>query len=442
MRGRWTTARSPALGAVKAVVTIIEFSDFECGFCRDVQPVLKQILGSYGKHVRLVFKHLPLEGHRNAVPAARAAYCAGEQDRFWQFHDALFAAGNLSPNVFERIGEPPWLGNGAVQGVPGFRAVARGGRQRHGNRAALSHRQYAELSGERQTVQRRAQFCGISKSDRARIKPKHPHETREILMKRINWIFVLLPSAAASRARPRAEQLIRQTYAKLETYNAAAQVPQNESTAEAVFELTANLRFELSDFRSGNIKEILNQPYAGLITLPTGDVISLRAAVTCLIVDRRKLRLAQRGSAVNMRRCSIHNGPLPTRFISSPQSITTSRATLRIRSRSGSRTIANVSRARAVSRKTRHRRNRRAGVLGCGGQRSLTRVAGETAAVQNTKCEGGIVPVEAALTVDDSGEESVADSGEEPVADDSTGDSVVSEGELIRFDTAKRMVQR
>ncbi len=51
----------------------------------------------YGGEVRLVFKHLPLEGHRNSLPAARAAYCAGEQDRFWQFHDALFAAGDLSP---------------------------------------------------------------------------------------------------------------------------------------------------------------------------------------------------------------------------------------------------------------------------------------------------------------------------------------------------------
>ena len=101
---------SPALGAVKPLVTIIEFSDFECRFCRDVQPVLKKIVESYGKHVRLVFKHLPLEGHRNAVPAARAAYCAGEQDRFWQFHDALFTAGNLSPNLFERIGEDLGLG--------------------------------------------------------------------------------------------------------------------------------------------------------------------------------------------------------------------------------------------------------------------------------------------------------------------------------------------
>jgi predicted DsbA family dithiol-disulfide isomerase len=88
---------SPARGSPKAAVTILEFSDFECPFCRDVQPALKQIVERYGSEVRLVFKHLPLEGHRNSLPAARAAYCAGEQDRFWQFHDALFAAGDLSP---------------------------------------------------------------------------------------------------------------------------------------------------------------------------------------------------------------------------------------------------------------------------------------------------------------------------------------------------------
>ena len=86
---------APARGAAKAAVTIVEFSDFECRFCREVQPVLKEILEHY--EVRLIFKHLPLEGHRNSLPAARAAYCAGEQDRFWQFHDALFAAGDLSP---------------------------------------------------------------------------------------------------------------------------------------------------------------------------------------------------------------------------------------------------------------------------------------------------------------------------------------------------------
>jgi protein-disulfide isomerase len=101
---------SPVKGATNPVVTIVEFSDFECGFCKQVQSVLSQIVENYGREVRLVFKHLPLEGHRNSLPAARAAYCAAEQDRFWQFHDAVFTAGNLSPPVFEQIASDLGLG--------------------------------------------------------------------------------------------------------------------------------------------------------------------------------------------------------------------------------------------------------------------------------------------------------------------------------------------
>jgi predicted DsbA family dithiol-disulfide isomerase len=94
---------SPARGPNKAAVTIVEFSDFECPYCKAVQRSLKQVLESYPRDVRLVFKHLPLEGHRNSLPAARAAYCAAEQDRFWQFQDALFAAQELSPAVLKQI---------------------------------------------------------------------------------------------------------------------------------------------------------------------------------------------------------------------------------------------------------------------------------------------------------------------------------------------------
>jgi predicted DsbA family dithiol-disulfide isomerase len=107
---------SPAKGSTKPAVTIVEFSDFECPFCSEVQGTLKQVMQTYGKDVRLVFKHMPLEGHRNSLPAARAAYCAAEQDRFWQFHDALFASRNLSSGLFEEVA------NNLGLGVPKFRA--------------------------------------------------------------------------------------------------------------------------------------------------------------------------------------------------------------------------------------------------------------------------------------------------------------------------------
>lgn len=101
---------SPAKGSAKPIVTIVEFSDFECPYCNQVQSTLKQIMESYGSDVRLVFKHMPLEGHRNSLPAARAAYCAAEQDRFWQFHDALFASRNLSAARLEEIAAELGLG--------------------------------------------------------------------------------------------------------------------------------------------------------------------------------------------------------------------------------------------------------------------------------------------------------------------------------------------
>ncbi|HEV8429230.1 MAG TPA: thioredoxin domain-containing protein [Pyrinomonadaceae bacterium] len=101
---------SPAKGPANARVTIVEFSDFECPFCKQVQTTLNQIIESYGKDVRLVFKHFPLEGHRNSLPAARAAYCAAEQERFWQFHDALFTRRDLSPPAIEQIASELGLG--------------------------------------------------------------------------------------------------------------------------------------------------------------------------------------------------------------------------------------------------------------------------------------------------------------------------------------------
>lgn len=101
---------SPSKGAAKAAVTIVEFSDFECPFCSRVQDTLKQIGERYSGDVRFVFKHLPLEGHRNSLSAARAAYCAGEQDRFWQFHDALFSSRNLSADLFYKLAADLGLG--------------------------------------------------------------------------------------------------------------------------------------------------------------------------------------------------------------------------------------------------------------------------------------------------------------------------------------------
>lgn len=88
----FASQEGPSRGKAGAPVTIVEFSDFECPYCRAAQPALQQVLERWAGRVRLVFKHFPLERHAGALPAARAAVCAGSQGRFWELHDRIFAA--------------------------------------------------------------------------------------------------------------------------------------------------------------------------------------------------------------------------------------------------------------------------------------------------------------------------------------------------------------
>jgi protein-disulfide isomerase len=82
---------SPVLGPSDALVTIVEFSDFQCPFCSRVEPTIKQIHETYGKDVRVAFKQNPLPFHNNAVPAAAASLEARDQGKFWEMHEKLFA---------------------------------------------------------------------------------------------------------------------------------------------------------------------------------------------------------------------------------------------------------------------------------------------------------------------------------------------------------------
>ena len=79
-----------ARGKADAPVTVIEFSDFECPYCRRAQPTLQAIEKAYGDKVRFVFRHYPLPFHQQAPKASEAAQCAADQNKFWPFHDALF----------------------------------------------------------------------------------------------------------------------------------------------------------------------------------------------------------------------------------------------------------------------------------------------------------------------------------------------------------------
>ena len=84
-------ANGPAKGSASAPIEMIEFSDFQCPFCLRADPTVRQVLSTYGDRIRFVYRHYPLPNHPNARPAAEAAACAGEQDKFWAYHDKLFA---------------------------------------------------------------------------------------------------------------------------------------------------------------------------------------------------------------------------------------------------------------------------------------------------------------------------------------------------------------
>jgi predicted DsbA family dithiol-disulfide isomerase len=83
---------TPVRGSAKAPVMIVEFADYECPYCQQIQPVVDKLLADYQGKVALAFKDLPLPSHAHAQKAGEAAHCAQVQGKYWEFHDLLFSA--------------------------------------------------------------------------------------------------------------------------------------------------------------------------------------------------------------------------------------------------------------------------------------------------------------------------------------------------------------
>ena len=115
-RAELVVGDAPVRGPSTAPVTIVEFGDFHCPFCKNVQPVVLQILAKYGGKVRLAYKDFPLDSvHPQARAAAEAARCAGDQNKFWEFHDKLYAgAADGSTATMKRYAEEIGVGDVAA----------------------------------------------------------------------------------------------------------------------------------------------------------------------------------------------------------------------------------------------------------------------------------------------------------------------------------------
>jgi len=85
-----------ARGSADAPITIVEFSDYQCPYCHQVEPTIEAVLAKYGDKVRFAYRDFPLRAiHEHAELAAEASRCALEQGKFWEYHDQLFKATNL-----------------------------------------------------------------------------------------------------------------------------------------------------------------------------------------------------------------------------------------------------------------------------------------------------------------------------------------------------------
>ena len=93
----------PPLGPADAKVTIIEFSDYECPFCKRAEASVAQVKQTYGDKIRIAYRNYPLPFHQTARPAAQAAICANEQGKFWAMHDKLMEAKDLSAANLQQI---------------------------------------------------------------------------------------------------------------------------------------------------------------------------------------------------------------------------------------------------------------------------------------------------------------------------------------------------
>lgn len=104
--GEYVHVIEPETADKTGLITVVEFSDFQCPACLAIQAPLKEILAKYEGKIRFVYRHFPLVNiHKNAQIAAQAAEVAHLQGKFWQMHDKLFETQNIWAESSDPVAE-------------------------------------------------------------------------------------------------------------------------------------------------------------------------------------------------------------------------------------------------------------------------------------------------------------------------------------------------
>lgn len=106
LAGPIISSLDPSLGEIDAPVVIVEFSDFTCAYCQNQERVIKKVMSVYKDKLKLLWKDYP-DGNINSISyqAAVAARCAGEQNKFWLYHDALYEQKIRDNDTFTEIAD-------------------------------------------------------------------------------------------------------------------------------------------------------------------------------------------------------------------------------------------------------------------------------------------------------------------------------------------------
>lgn len=96
-------AHASSKGSQSAPIRLVEFADYQCPYCQKVHSELKKLQADMPNQVLLIYKDFPLPNHTLAEKAAEASRCAGEQGKFWEYHDTLFEEKRLQPSELKEL---------------------------------------------------------------------------------------------------------------------------------------------------------------------------------------------------------------------------------------------------------------------------------------------------------------------------------------------------